>query len=322
MDSAAKNSSSQGKGSLSSQPTDAELREALFRSGYLLEYRVERLLEEAGYYTYANRALRDPVTGKAREIDLWADGFAIGDDEDAKTEGVVYPRLVIECVNNSVPVAFFTKMDRTAMTVGLDTLFGTPMHFRVKPQSALLESMARSLHTFSHHAAIEYATQYCTFARKKEKPHDWMATHSEDGHATLDKLMVAAEEAVDDVFDFLRTRGAMKYVRLTLVRPLLVLQGDLWAAIPAESGVRLEPRRHVRYLRRSVVNNRPVAWMVDVLIEDAIPDYLRSIAEDIQSVRRFAVKNSQRVGEALAEDAGRIAAAAEGVRVRDAIRRF
>ena len=48
-----------------------EAREALLRSGYLLESRVEALLRRRWYYVDANSVFPDLITGTTREIDVY-----------------------------------------------------------------------------------------------------------------------------------------------------------------------------------------------------------------------------------------------------------
>ncbi len=48
-----------------------DVRDALLRSGYLIEHRLETILWQRGYYAVANEAYPDPETGKARELDVY-----------------------------------------------------------------------------------------------------------------------------------------------------------------------------------------------------------------------------------------------------------
>lgn len=52
--------------------TRREIRDALLRSGYLLESRVEKRLREEGAYVETNASYRDPETGKSRELDVYS----------------------------------------------------------------------------------------------------------------------------------------------------------------------------------------------------------------------------------------------------------
>jgi len=56
--------------------SEAEMKQALARSGYLLEARVEDLLARRGYLVDANIGYPDPLEGKIRELDARAMTFA------------------------------------------------------------------------------------------------------------------------------------------------------------------------------------------------------------------------------------------------------
>ena len=49
-----------------------ETKDALLRSGYLLEHRLETLLRQKDYYVETNEAYPDPETAKSRELDIYA----------------------------------------------------------------------------------------------------------------------------------------------------------------------------------------------------------------------------------------------------------
>ena len=76
--------------------TTKEMKESILRSGYLLEQRVEPVLEKAGYFVTTNAAYPDPLTGKSREIDIEAlAAFKVSRDYD-----FIFPYLICECENN------------------------------------------------------------------------------------------------------------------------------------------------------------------------------------------------------------------------------
>jgi len=90
----------------SSQISIPEVKEALGRSGYLVESRVEGVLRRAGYYVDANSTYSDPATGKSREIDL----FAISARQGGPGRlDLVWDVILVECSNNPQPLAFLTR---------------------------------------------------------------------------------------------------------------------------------------------------------------------------------------------------------------------
>ncbi len=84
--------------------TRNEMKDALSRSGYVMEQRIFPVLEEEGYYVQPNPVYPDPITGKSREYDfsaLTADRLFKGEHDFLFTE------IVGECINNTQPVVFF-----------------------------------------------------------------------------------------------------------------------------------------------------------------------------------------------------------------------
>ena len=69
-----------------------QLREAIQRSGYLLEQRVEPIITERGYYVETNPVFRDADTGKSREIDMRALGAV---SLYRKKGDFIFPRVVV-----------------------------------------------------------------------------------------------------------------------------------------------------------------------------------------------------------------------------------
>lgn len=83
-----------------------EIESALRRSGYLLEGRIYDLIRRKQIYVEANAAFPDPVTGKSRELDVYAMHLEKAGPGEFD---FLFAVLLIECVNNPQPVAFFTR---------------------------------------------------------------------------------------------------------------------------------------------------------------------------------------------------------------------
>jgi hypothetical protein len=88
--------------------TAPEINDALIRSGYLLEARVEKYLSDKwGAFVEANASYQDPDTGKSREIDIHAIGGSIAGPGEYD---YLFPVMLVECINNPQPIAFLTKV--------------------------------------------------------------------------------------------------------------------------------------------------------------------------------------------------------------------
>src|SRR5450759_5361957 len=86
-----------------------EMADALNRSGYLLETRVEDALVDAAFTVEANTCYVDPITGKSRELDIYAFNLEPVDPEREDKNDIVSSVVLCECSNNSQPLVFLSK---------------------------------------------------------------------------------------------------------------------------------------------------------------------------------------------------------------------
>src|SRR5262249_50711656 len=169
--------------------TDQEVRDALSRSGYLLEYRIEHILRRKGYLAHANQPYPDPITGKSRELDISAiTAKHVGHDRFA----FLWPVLLIECVNNPQPMAFFTKHPAAPIAHVYDFKFsGIPMRIKSDKHTWIRLGHFLNAGKHHHHCRGRIATQFCSFSRKKGRPQDWMAHHDQQHFDSFNALCSA-----------------------------------------------------------------------------------------------------------------------------------
>lgn len=288
-----------------SEWNEEDLKAAILRSGYLLEQRVETVLLAAGYEVHASRRVADNETGKTREMDLLAEMREAQTIEQANERPAVGASLIIECVNNRLPLVFFEKPVTWTESFQLRTLLGCPLNVPDKPGSSgfyLLEDQAGvSWRTTIKH----WATQYCCFEEKRGKDRHFEASQHNDHHVTFDKLVAEAERCADGVMNEGLIQAGWMGGWLTLIRPVLVLQGHLFAANVQGEAVSLAARDHIHYLRRGVVSERKVAWVVDIVTEAGLPCYLSGTAATLDKVRTYCTEQRDKVQEAFGSDSTR-----------------
>jgi len=96
--------------------------------------------------------------------------------------------LFIECVNNPQPLVFFTRDDADAQYNALSIRYsGQPLEVSASQGKSQRVPSLLKLEEFHRYCGRKYATQYCSFAQKKNSS-DWMALHEDDHHLTLKKL--------------------------------------------------------------------------------------------------------------------------------------
>jgi hypothetical protein len=113
--------------------TRAEIKDALLRSGYLIEARVEAYVRSRWKALVdTNASYQDPDTGKPREIDL----FALGARKVGPEElDMLFTFLVVECVNNPNPMVLLTKEAQSSFLHHNDIKFsGLPVKIRSGPK--------------------------------------------------------------------------------------------------------------------------------------------------------------------------------------------
>jgi len=162
-----------------------ELKKTIMKSGYLIEQRVEHIIEKKGYYVQANTVFRDEETGKSREIDLEA---LAGIQIYRKGHNFLFPYIICECENNSQPVVFFQREIFFDFTFHYEVkCSGIPVKFWEKDGFVSLSEFM-GLEKFHHYCKGPFSTQYCTFKWVKKKK-SWIAKHTDEQHETFLSLI-------------------------------------------------------------------------------------------------------------------------------------
>jgi hypothetical protein len=172
-----------------------QIHDAVRRSGYLLEYRIERVLERSGYAPEANEVYPDPVTGKSRELDI----AAISPEPiTADYRNAIWTRLLIECVNNPQPIGFFVKDPSLPMTIFDLKFSGLPVKIKQKGRWWKISDYL-DMEKYHHQCKGKISTQYCSFTPKKNtNPVEWLAQHEDAHFDSFNKLCFALNHEVDE----------------------------------------------------------------------------------------------------------------------------
>jgi hypothetical protein len=175
-------------------PSKEEMLATMQRSGYLLESEVARLFVDRGYFVETNQVLKDPITGKSRELDLLAESREIN---PVCGEVNAYSRIYFTCEvkNNLYPIVLLTPYhfspngdERGGLKqgqTGEGLQQGLDLDYFITQWTSTLSDLTQF-------------TQYCSFERKKNNhKNELMAVHPEELYVGLSKITQACEEAVD-----------------------------------------------------------------------------------------------------------------------------
>lgn len=270
------------------QPHLNEIRECLERSGYLLESRLVRSLTDSGYFVEPNQVLRDPRTGKSREIDLIAELYRY----DPTRKGIhVWTTFVIEALSNKFPFVLLTPRPYTP---GADFESYLTFSFTPDPNPFMDE-----LDVYEAKKANwdNLFSQYCVLTQKKGDRKEFMASHPDDLYGSLLKLAEYVEN------DFSEWRASLasakdKYWRLKFWHPVLVLSGQLVTVTLGKDGQpllqeseigRLEFNWHAGDERRTTI--------IEVVAEQFFLKRLNAVAakdEEIEGILANIKKTNSR----------------------------
>jgi hypothetical protein len=256
----------------------AEMLEAIARSGYPIEQRVAQAIREHGYSVQTNPAYTDPETGKSREYDISAINLAM---IRRRTIDAVWPLLVCECENNEQPIVFFTSES----FLGFMNLkySGLPVKIiSAKRLVPLWEFLGTK--RFHHYGQGKVATQYCTFHRKNESAR-WTASHSE-AHQTFLTLVNAVEHGIDDCGSWVSPGRSKERINVQIFYPLLVLQGDIYEAQTDTSPLVIQEVEHVQYYKEIWDGRGNKTYYIDVITERYLSKYLDLVSKEVETIRR------------------------------------
>ena len=250
------------------------MRNALLRSGYLLEHQVETLLRRKDWFVEGSQAYRDPETGKSRELDLSAlYAWEVGSQKSAKKEkkDLVWVHLLIECVNNPQPLAFLTKR-RPYPSFGSEEIVFVCDPATVKSNTGRHDIRDfLDMETYHHYCKGRVATQFCSFVKKKEKA-EWMATHEDDHFNAFVTLTKALEDLLAGFKYFKGT-----YLNATFIYPVLVIQGTLLDVRHDQGQLEFRPQKSLRYRRCLAVGKKGRDYLFDVVTERGFGAYLKML---------------------------------------------
>jgi hypothetical protein len=240
--------------------------DALRRSGYLLETRIARTLDQFASHLFANVVFADPETGQPRELDAYCYRAETGNRYEHFT---AYAHVLIVCINNPQPIAFFSSgLNNRAYPVTA----ARPLWLGLYP----IEQTIR-LEDFHHGFRQDLANNYCTFVEKKSR--GWMATHADEQHREFSTLATLAqltkEKQLQVLEDYSRPQDAVQFCGVELIYPVLVAEGLLF-----------DVRRHCP---------------IDVVTERFLPRFLRMIEMECRRTLVRLEKRGEEILEAVRE---------------------
>lgn len=290
-----------------------QIRDAVRRSGYLLEYRIEQVLGRYGYMVQANQAYPDPITGKSRELDISA---IKAEPITSDYRNTIWPLLLIECVNNPLPIGFFTKNANAPTAHIYDLKFsGLPVKIKEGKYWKKLSDFL-NMERYHHHCKGRVATQYCSFTPKKNtNPVEWLAQHEDMHFDSFNKLCFALNHDIDEHYSHSRLRG-IEPINVQIYYQILVVSGEIIDITPTRKDVKLRATNHIHYVQSYVTRGKEQSYHIDVVTEKYLPHLLRLIDRELKKTVRLIRSRRNPIKKSI----GQITASVKGLRSPDTIR--
>lgn len=257
------------------KPTEAEIIESLQRSGYLLESEISKYLSSLGYFVESNLVIKDPITGKSREIDLVAECY-IPEEEHIEYKVAASIKFVFEIKNNIQPVVLLTDYQYSPN----QELYNSLKTIRTGRIPSFDIDFSDELIPMSNEDGNLYS-QYCSFQRKKETD-ELMATHSEEIYSGLAKITQYCEEAIEAWNESEEAAVSGDYDRNDYDRnflhlPVLLVKDDLFELDINEGTPTLKAVPYSRLILNYHFKETPKTALVYFVTKEGLPGFLQNM---------------------------------------------
>ena len=204
-----------------------EVEECLERSGYLLESDLVRALTDRGFFVEPNQVIRDPRSGKSREIDLVAEHY-IWTPENRGVSAKTY--FVVEVINNKFPFVLLTQRPRTP-----NVDFESYVKYICTPDETIL---SQEIYIPENREPDEdrLFSQYCVLTQKNRSDKELMASHPDDVYGSFQKLSEYIEEQLT-TWNSYTGEEIGSHWRAFFWLPMLVVGGQLVSVTTGENGI-------------------------------------------------------------------------------------
>ncbi|MCI0449991.1 MAG: hypothetical protein L0Y79_09460 [Chlorobi bacterium] len=267
--------------------TNREIREALKRSGYLIEQRVSNLLRKKEWICIANAVYPDPKTLITRELDIYAKNFVLLGD----TNHDLRVTLVIECINNLYPLAFIRgDYEESHEYVNLVEVTGIPLEINYEGRTLSLGNFI-GIRDFHHYYSQNIFKQYCTFDKKGNKP-ELMAIHYNDHIETFNKLSSSLTYYINQHYEtILPLYEGRKNFELEFYYPIIIVQNKLLEIVNKVRGFILKNTNHVVFAKSIFENGLNYITTYDIITEKYFHKFLELVQKEMIEVSKRILDN-------------------------------
>lgn len=295
------------------RPSEDDIRDAIDRSGYVLELRICPVFEDYGFHVESSAQFEDQDTGKSRELDLHAWHWDFHNDRDHPTipnfvlSDHINTDIVVECKNTTAPWVLFTKKERHP-NIGTLLLGGNPAMLKEFDEDfgeeiELPLDQEFGLENFHQNWNVEY--QAHKFARLESKTHnrgsksnekvDWRLSHTGMNDA-IEKVCKACQAIMETRKKEAETEehGISEY-SFHVIYPLVVFSGDLYECRVTKGSYELIRQNHIQLNWNIESSQFRQDYRIHIVHESALGEFLERVQKDHEEMKSQITRNLQRV---------------------------
>jgi hypothetical protein len=259
-----------------------EMIEALERSGYLLESEIVKYLASSGFFVESNQVIKDPHTGKSREIDLTAEYYQYN-ASNSENRCATKVRFVFEVKNNIAPIVLLTRYEPSPNIedyLGLKQYFTVPSGISYAHYDGFMDPLIES-------KKYSIFTQYCSFQKKKANE-DLMALHPDNIHDGLGKICQFCEENTIDSDESEPADGCLRHF---LYLPVLLINDNLFElSYSTDDNIKLLRTETAILVHNYHFENVPSMAFIPVITKRGFPDFLQFMIEIEQRLEKKMIE--------------------------------
>ncbi len=278
---------------------------AIKRSGYLMEQRLVPLVQRLGYYTIPNYSFKDPETGEARELDI----YAMGAERISvrRIREFIFPVLLIECKNLRAPLVFFTQSEiRSRHLMGDVHISGLPKEVIMGGVRDHISDYLRFEDFHHYYQKGRISSQFCVVAKNKKGT--LTAGHDLEGianlyHSIILPLIKAVGCEIDEHEKSWNYVPGKEIVNLQFYYPIVITKGELYECFVGGKQPQYKRVHRISFIRRYHSEKMDGEYRIDVVTETGFRRLLTTIESEIASI----AKKIRRKKEFLRSSANAIA---------------
>jgi hypothetical protein len=256
------------------------MRAAIEASGYLLEGRIGRVLQDRSFFVESNGFRVDPNDpNKKIELDVHGRYFEWINENDKSTATV---SLLVECKNNAQPFAFFVQPQQLTEINDCRIHYGGFPSFSMDPDTKIREPLCKLLgmNEWHHYCHVsEVATQFCGFTRPNEKK-KWKADPMGQYSSSFSNVAVLAAVDAEGAFGL-----QLQNIQVQLAYPVVVFQGPIYRVRDERGKATVEEVTHVHLHHSATLNGRMIQAQIDVVSEKAFPSLVEIILTELKTFK-------------------------------------